>query len=78
MGRNMSLNCKYITVLRNSDDESYLDTLTDCTYYVIRVYDEIKEITLWGWNQTRPQGEVQYVFHSHFSLKAATGPLPET
>ena len=73
-GRNISVKCKCITVLQ----ESYLDTLTDWAYCVIGVYSEIKKVTLWGWNQTRPQGEVQYVFHLLFSLKAGTDPPPET
>ena len=77
-GRNISVNCKYIIVLHDSGDESYLDILTDWTFCVIRIYNEIKKITLWGWNQTCPQGEVQCVFHLLFSLKAGTDHLPET
>ena len=65
-GRNISVNCKYITVLQDSDDESYLDTLTYWDYCVIRVYNEIKEVTSWGWYQTRLQNEVQYVFVTLF------------
>jgi hypothetical protein len=73
IGCNTSLNCKYIAVFQDSDDESYLDTLTEWAYCVIRVYYETKEITLWGWNQSHPQGEV----NSQFSLKTGTDPLPE-